>query len=197
MLTGLGNFVLAEWLDLQLVFIVGACLFWLGFVVRRAHADPEILARWGFTARDFGRSLALLAPAAMLAMAGFIAYGIWIGGPTLHWHIVLIMLLYPVWGLVQQFLVVALFAGNLQRRARISERRIVLLTALLFAAAHAPSLPLAAAAFCLAAVTTTVYFRTRNLWALGLFHGWFATGLYFFALGRNPWREVVCARLWP
>ena len=35
------------------------------------------------------------------------------------------------------------------------------------------------AAFALALVTTTVYFRTRNLWALGIFHGWFATGLYF------------------
>jgi hypothetical protein len=42
-----------------------------------------------------------------------------------------------------------------------------------------------------------VYFRTRNLWALGIFHGWFATGLYFFVLGRDPWTVVVSGRAWP
>jgi membrane protease YdiL (CAAX protease family) len=102
-----------------------------------------------------------------------------------------------VWGLVQQFLIVALLAGNLRKHSRIPQRWIVLLTALVFALAHAASVPLAVAAFFLAAVTTTIYFRTRNMWALGLFHGLFATGLYFLALGQDLWTEVVSARQWP
>jgi uncharacterized protein len=197
LLTGLGHFVLAGWLDLRLAFIVVACLFWAGFVAWRARSDRTVLAAWGLTAAGFGRSLRLLIPALVLSLACFGAYGWWTGSLLWHRHIVLIGLLYPAWGLVQQFLVVALLAGNLMRHTRIPERWLALATALAFAAAHAPSASLAASAFCLAVITTTSYFRTGNLWALGLFHGWFATGLYFLALGRNPWQEVVSARLWP
>jgi hypothetical protein len=197
LLTGLGNFVLAEWLGLRLAFVVGACLFWMGFVAIRALADASVLAEWGVSTRNLGRSLGLLAPVAVLAVFFFIAYGMFTGSLLMHWHIVLIFPLYSMWGLVQQFLIVALLAGNLRKHSRIPQRWIVLLTALVFAGAHASSVPLTVAAFFLAAVTTTVYFRTRNLWALGLFHGLFATGLYFFALGQDLWTEVVSARLWP
>lgn len=197
LLTGLAHFALDGWLGLRLVFIVGTCLFWVGFVVVRARADAAVLAEWGFSGSGFRRSLEPLIPALVLAALCFVGIGLWRGDLLLHGHIVLVGLLYPAWGLVQQFLIVALIANNLRKQTRIPERWLVLLTASLFAAAHAPSLPLAAAAFCLASITTTVYFRARNLWVLGLFHGWFATGLYFFALGRDPWQEVVLARLWP
>ena len=197
LLTGLGNFVLADWLGLRLAFVVGACLFWIGFVAIRASADASVLAEWGFTTRNLGRSLTLLGPVAALALICFIAYGMFTGSLFMHWHVALIFPLYSVWGLVQQFLIVALLAGNLRKLSRIQERWIVLLTAFLFAVAHAASIPLMGAAFFLAVVTTTVYFRTRNIWALGLFHGVFATGLYFFALGQDLWAEVVSARMWP
>lgn len=197
LLTGLAHFALDSWLGLHLVFIVGAILYWVGFVVVRARADAAALAEWGFSRSGCRRSLELLIPAAILATVCFVGIGLWRGDLLLHWHILLIGLLYPAWGLVQQFLVVALVANNLRKHTRIPEQWLVVLTASLFAAAHAPSLPLSAAAFCLASITTTVYLRARNLWVLGLFHGWFATGLYFLALGRDPWQEVVLARLWP
>jgi hypothetical protein len=197
LMTGLGNFVLADWLGLRLAFVVGACLFWIGFVAIRASADATALGAWGFTRRDLGRGLSDLAPVALLAVLVFVAYGMFTGGLLLHWHIALIFPLYCVWGLIQQFLIVALLAGNLKKHTRMPQRWIVLLTALVFAGAHAASVPLTVAAFFLAAVTTTVYFRTRNLWALGLFHGLFATALYFFALGQDLWTEVVSGRLWP
>lgn len=197
LLTGLGNFLLADWLDLRLSFIAGACLFWTLFVAIRVTANPALLREWGFTTRNLGRSLALLAPVLIAATAAFAAYGALAGRSVLNWHILPIGLLYPVWGLVQQFLVVALLAGNMRKHSRIPERWIVLLSSLIFAAAHVPALPLVAAAFFLGVVATTVFFRAGNLWALGLFHGWFATGLYYLVLGRDLWREVVSARLWP
>jgi hypothetical protein len=197
LLTGLGNFLLARWLDRQLAYIAAACLFWTGFVVVRTVADSSILAEWGFSSRNFGRSLTLLLPATVMSLSGFVAYGMLTGNMVMHWNFVLIWLLYPFWGLVQQFLVVALLAGNIKKHSRIPEWGIVFMTALVFAAAHIPSVPLVVAAFFLAVVTTSVYFRTHNLWALGLFHGWFATGLYFFVLGQDPWKEVISTRLWP
>jgi hypothetical protein len=139
----------------------------------------------------------LLAPIMLLTAFGFAAYGKFTGSMMLNRHILLICLLYPIWGLVQQFLIVALLAGNMKKHSRIPEAGIVLLTALIFAGVHAPSIPLIGAAFILALVTTTVYFRERNLWALGIFHGWFATGLYFLVLGRDPWTLVISGRMWP
>ena len=197
LLTGVTHFLVAGWQDLQLVYIVGVSLFWIGYVTRRTRSDPTILGEWGFTRRNLGKSLAWLAPAALFVVITFAIYGALAGHLVLHWHIALIFLLYPFYGLVQQFLVVALLAGNLHKHGRIPKPAVIASTALIFAVAHAPSLPLMAAAFVLATLTTSEYLRTRNLIALGLFHGWFATGLYFFALGRNPWIEVVSARLWP
>jgi hypothetical protein len=197
LLTGLGNFVLATGFDRQLTYVVGACLFWTGFVAVRAIADFSDLGEWGFSSRNFGRSVTLLLPAMVLTVSGFAAYGLLTGRILMNWHFVLICLLYPLWGLVQQFLVVALLAGNMKKYSRIPEWGIVLFTALVFAAAHAPSLPLVAAAFFLAVITTSVYFRARNLWTLGIFHGWYGTSLYFFVLGQDLWKEVVSTRLWP
>lgn len=196
LLTGLGNYVLAGWLGRRLAFVVGASLFWAGFVVVRAAANPAVLGEWGFRSRHLGRGITLLLPAAALVTSVFAAYGVLTGNVTMNWHFVLICLIYPIWGLVQQFLVVALLAGSLRRHSRIPEGGVVLVAALVFAVAHLPSLVLAAAAFVLALITTKVYFRTRNLWPLGLFHGWYATCLYFLALGQDPWTAVVATRLW-
>ena len=190
-LTGLGNILLAEWLNLQSVYVVAACLFWAGFIAVRAAADRSVLTEWGFAKRGFGRSMALLSPFMLLSVLGSAAYGKFTGSMVLHWHMVLVLLLYPIWGLVQQFLVVSLLAGNIRKYSRYPEPVIVLLTASVFALAHASSLPLVGASFCLALVTTTIFFRTRNLWALGIFHGTFGTCLYFFVLGRDPLLEIL------
>jgi uncharacterized protein len=191
LLTGLGNILLADWMDLQLVYVVAACIFWTGYVASRSARDEAVLVEWGFTKRGFGRSIALLTPFMLLSVSGFAAYGIFTGNMVLNWHIFLLLLLYPFWGLVQQFLVVALIAGNIRRFSRYPESVIVLLTASVFAMAHASSIPLSGASFFLALVTTTVYFRIRNLWALGLFHGLYGTCLYYFVLGRDPLLEII------
>jgi len=36
-----------------------------------------------------------------------------------------------------------------------------------------------------------LFLKYRNLWALGLFHGWLAAVFYFLALGRDPWLELI------
>lgn len=191
LLTGLGNLILADWLDLQLVYVVAASLFWTGFVLVRASADPSAPADWGFTKRGFGRGIRLLTPFMLLSVLGFAAYGRFTGSMTLHWHILPVLLLYPLWGLVQQFLVVALIAGNIRKHSRLRLSFTIILTALLFAAAHASSPALTGASFVLALITATVYFRTGNLWAPGIFHGLFGTCLYYFVLGRDPLMEII------
>jgi len=97
-----------------------------------------------------------------------------------------------VWGLVQQFLVVALLARNLGETRRGVAIAVAII---LFAAVHLPSLPLAGLGMAIGVYCTVSFFRTPNLWLLGLFHGWFATLVYVFVLQKDPWADVITAAL--
>ena len=44
--------------------------------------------------------------------------------------------------------------------------------------------------FILALLYTIVYLRERNLFALGLFHGWLGALFYYTVVGRDPFMEV-------
>ena len=196
-LTGAGHLVLTTWLGKQMVFTISAILFWICFVGVRVHRDPTVLRRWGFTREGFWQSVRMLLPfgvAAGLAMAG---YGLLAGTWIFTWRIFLLLVLYPPWGLVQQFLVVGLLAGNLRKDGRLPEWGIILVVSLLFAAIHLPSIPLVIVAGLMAAVTTPVYFRTGNLYALGLLHGWIGSIAYFFVLGSDPLADLVRGGIWP
>jgi membrane protease YdiL (CAAX protease family) len=196
-ITGVGHLVLTTWLGKQMVFTITAILFWICFVGVRVHRDPSVLRRWGFTREGFWQSVRMLLPfgvAAGLAMAG---YGLLVGTWIFTWRIFLLFVLYPPWGLVQQFLVVGLLAGNLRKHGRLPEWAIILVVSVLFAAIHLPSIPLVIVAGLMAAVTTPVYFRTGNLYAPGLLHGWLGSIAYFFVLGSDPLAELIRGGIWP
>jgi membrane protease YdiL (CAAX protease family) len=114
------------------------------------------------------------------------------GTLRLHAHLVPLLLLYPLWGLVQQFLVQALVAANLVRvRGALGSRTaVVSVCAVLFGVVHLPDLALAVATFVLGVAFTVIYLRHRNLWPLGLYHGWLGAIAYFWVLARDPWQEV-------
>ena len=44
--------------------------------------------------------------------------------------------------------------------------------------------------FVLALLYSAVYLRERNLYALGLFHGWLGALFYYTVVGRDPFMEV-------
>ncbi|MGI9544705.1 MAG: CPBP family glutamic-type intramembrane protease, partial [Cyclobacteriaceae bacterium] len=93
---------------------------------------------------------------------------------------------------IQQFLVVGLVAGNMRdlEGKNVPLSIIVVVTSITFSVVHLPSLLLVLATLLLAIVYTLHYLRTRNLWTLGLFHGWLGGLFYFIVLGRDPWVEV-------
>jgi len=108
------------------------------------------------------------------------------------WHILPILITYPIWGVIQQFLVIALVAGNLQDLESISIKKpiTIFITALIFGAIHYPYNWLIAGTFKLALFYGYVYLKERNVWVLGLFHGWLG-GLFFYSVvNRDPFLEV-------
>jgi uncharacterized protein len=131
---------------------------------------------------------------ALLVTAG---YGLLAGKPLFTWRFFLLLLLYPAWGLMQQFLVVGMFAGAIRKHGRLPEWAIIAVTSLLFAAVHLPSIPLVVLAGLMGAIATSVFFQAGNLFALGLFHGWTASFTYFFVLGIDPLTALLEGGLWP
>ena len=196
-LTGAGHLILTTWLGKQMVFTISAILFWICFVGIRVHRDRSVLRRWGFRSEGFRQSVRMLLPFGVTAALAMVGYGLLAGTWIFTWRIFLLLVLYPPWGLVQQFLVVGLLAGNLQKDGRLPEWAIIPVVSLLFAAIHLPSIPLVIIAGLMVAFAIPVYFRTGNLYALGLLHGCIGSLAYFFLLGSDPLADLVRGGIWP
>jgi hypothetical protein len=83
-------------------------------------------------------------------------------------------------------------ATNLERTAWPGARTsaLVLVCASLFGLVHLYEPPLAAATFVLELPTVWLYLRQRNIWPLGVLHGWLGTFFYLWVLDRDLWREA-------
>jgi uncharacterized protein len=191
--TGMCKFIFVDLLPLKSWYIGATCLFWIAYVVIQCRKDKSILKYWGFTRSGFQKTILLFLPFAALCVMAFVAYGLVQDTLIFNWHLVPVLLLYPLWGVIQQFLIVALIAGNLKdlKNIHVPSPLIVVVTSVIFSIVHYPSLLLIAATFVLALLYTPVYLRHKNLWALGIYHGWLACFFYFFVLGRDAWLEVI------
>ncbi len=191
-LTGLGKIAFMDILNWRLPFISIAVLAWTAYVVYRSRRVPGMLRYWGFRIDNSRASLRILLPIAIAAVVAFLVIGYFRGTINLTWHIFPVLLLYPIWGTIQQFLVIGLVAGNLRdiRSSRLSIHVIVFLTALLFGLVHYPSHWLMSGTFLLALLYGYVYLRVRNVFILGLFHGWLGAVFFYTVVGRDPFLEV-------
>ena len=181
-------FLVSRYLRLQGLFVPVAAAFWISFVLYRARGDWRVLRAWGFrldTLRPaFGAATAFSLPiVGAMALVAFRRRAL--SFPT---HGLILLALYPVWGVVQQFLVQALLVQNLERS--LPRYGLILIGSCLFAVVHIPELPLMLATFGLGLVYVPLYLHYRNLWPLGLYHGWLGTFFYLWVLGRDPWVET-------
>lgn len=190
--TGLGKFVFMDLLKWKLPFIVVAMMCWAIYVLRRGKQGKNILRYWGFRIDNFGAVTHRVLPFGVVTVAAFFVIGYFQHTLNMSWHIFPILLLYPLWGVVQQFLVIGLVAGNLQdmRVTRLGTTAIIVLTAALFGLLHYPYWWLVAGTFMLALFYGFVYLKARNVYVMGLFHGWLG-GLFFYTVvNRDPFAEV-------
>jgi hypothetical protein len=191
--TGLGKFLFVDVLNLKFYYVISACMFWIIYVVLRARTLPGIFSYWGFRKKGFKESLKIMLPLSAVVVTSFVIIGIINKTIIFNWHIIPILILYPCWGTIQQFLIIGLINRNLTdlKKTKLSRGVITLFAASLFAIVHFPSWPLIGATFLLAIFYSFIYLRFNNLWMLGLFHGWLGGLFYFFLLNRDPWLEFI------
>ena len=192
--TGLLKYVFTDWFNLRSFYIGAVCIFWIVYIYRRYRVNKQILQQWGFRKDHFRQTFLFITPFALVMVAAIAWYGIYYNAIFLNWHVIPVFIFYPAWGIIQQFLMLSLVAGNLQliSKVKITTPQIILLTSVVFALVHYPVIPLMVFTFFMELIFLIAWFRWRNLWPLGLYHGWVASLLLFFVLGRDLWNE-----LWP
>ena len=192
LLTATGKFIFLNGLEWRLGFISVVCLFWAGYIVYRYKKDNQILSYWGLTTNGFKSTFLQLLPLVVGCIIVFIIVGHRMEANVLNWTVIPIMLLYPIWGILQQFLVLSLFGKNLDELHawKIPRNVVILVTAILFSIVHYPFPILMVGTFLLAIVYTILFFRGKNLLVLGIYHGWLAAFFFYTVLGRNSWGEV-------
>jgi uncharacterized protein len=191
-LTGAGKFVFMDWLQWRLPFILTAILGWTVYVLARQKQVPGILRYWGFRTDNFGKVLKMVLPFGIVSVIAFFLIGYYLQSINLSWHIIPVLLLYPIWGVIQQFLVIGIVAGNLKdiQKKQFPDVLIIPLTASLFGILHYPFYWLIGGTFVLALFYGYIYLRARNVYVMGIFHGWLGALFFYTVVGRDPFAEV-------
>jgi hypothetical protein len=188
-LTSAAHFLFENVWHLKGPFIAVAGVSWLGYIAWRGRQPGQTRA-WGFRTDTLWPSLMANTGLMLVSISGMGVYGLSHerGAPSAGFFYLLG--LYPLWGLIQQFLLCALVAANLKRLLR-NQPGTVLLSGVLFGLAHSPDWLLVGLTTVAACFWTAFYLRWPNLWVQGVAHGWLGAAAYFFVLGRDPWRELV------
>ncbi len=191
-LTATGKFFFMDYLNWKLLFVVVAIFGWISYIIYRNKATKDVSYYWGFRIDNFRTVSRKMLPFGLLSVAIFICIGVYRNTINISWHIIPILILYPIWGIIQQFLLIALTAGNLQdiKGHPFNKAAIIVFSALLFAAVHYPFIELIIATFILVVFYEVIYLKERNIYMLGLFHGWLGGFFYYMVLGRDPFLEV-------
>jgi hypothetical protein len=144
----------------------------------------EVRAEWGTRRAGFGACLRGTVPLLLLGTAVCLLIGLYRGFVAVDLHLLVTVLLYPLWGVAQQFLVLSLFARNLDALG-VPRAAVLAVAALGFACVHAPNWPQVAATLVLGAWCAHLFFAHRNLWPLGLAHGVLGALFYRWVLGTD------------
>ncbi|MFK7781022.1 CPBP family intramembrane glutamic endopeptidase [Psychroserpens sp.] len=191
-LTALGKFIVMDFLNWRLPFVIVAILSWSIYVCYRYKKDQLVLKDWGFRLDNFKAVFKMMMPFTALSVFSFFIIGYVQGTINLSWHILPLLITYPIWGTIQQFLTIGLIAGNLNtlRHVKLSKISVILITAVLFSLVHYPINWLMIGTFVLGLVYGYIYLKSKNLYVLGLLHGWLGALFYYTVVNQDPFADV-------
>lgn len=177
------------------VFVPCCVVGWVGYGAARARRDRSLLDAWGLRPTAHLATLGpLVAVGIGVGAAGLAAIGLAGGSLRTPERLGLSLALYPVWGLVQQWIVQVLVVDNVRALTGAPLPALAALGAVGFGAVHLAHPSLVAATAALGAVYVLLFQRWRNLWPLALAHGWLGTLFYAWVLGFDPLAELLRGR---
>ncbi|BAO74886.1 CPBP family intramembrane glutamic endopeptidase [Winogradskyella sp. PG-2] len=191
-LTAIGKFLFVDYLNMRLPFVLITIFGWSSYVWYRYKKDSLVLKDWGFRLDNFKSVLKLVLPFAIISILSFFLIGYFQGTLNMTWHILPLLITYPIWGSVQQFLTIGLVAGNLNslKSLKLKKGVIICSTAILFSVVHYPSSWLMLGTFILALFYGYVYLKIKNIYVLGVCHGWLGALFYYTVVNQDPFADV-------
>lgn len=165
-------------------------ILWSGYVVWRLVRTPALEDQWGLGKEHFLEAVHHSLPFLVLASIFLVGYGGLQGHfplPPTFW---VSCLLYPFFGVAQQFALQVLVAKNLGPLVPHHVLRAIFVGGL-FSLAHAPNYHLMILTFPMGVVLTRIYTVHPNLWAIGSVHGVIGALTYYVVLGLDPGAEIV------
>lgn len=168
-----------------------AALIVVGYVAMMIikHERP-LLRQWGLRTDTFHRSIVPYGVCTLIAAAGLYGYGSVMGHTPLPYGFWYVLALYPLWGMAQQCVLQNFLAKNLTALIPSILFRS-LITGLLFACAHLPSIALFIVAFGAGVIFTWLFDRYPNLFALSIAHGILGALVFHLVLGQDQWRILM------
>ena len=191
-LTAIGKFIFMDYLNWRLLYVVFAITSWLLYIIYRHKIEKGIIRYWGFRTDNFISVLKLMMPFGIISIILFLGIGYYQNTINITWHILPLLITYPIWGSIQQFLIIGLIAGNLNdlNNKKLSKGLVIFITAILFSVVHFPSIWLMIGTFILALFYGYVYLKEKNIYAMGALHGWLGALFYYTVVNRDPFQEV-------
>lgn len=191
--TGAGKITFINILKLHAVYILSAILFWSAYFIYRVSKEKNLINYWGLSFSNIRPTFRIVAIIGSIAIAMFIAYGIYFNTIILSWNLLFVLLTYPFWGLVQQFMTMSILANNLRdyKDRKLSYTMVILITSFMFAVVHFPSVPLVVATFFMALFYSVIFLNKRNIIPLGFFHGIMGGLFFYFILKKDTWSIFI------
>jgi len=170
------------------LLVVPLVAAWGAYIAVRSRVDPGAVAEWGLRREGLGPASVAVGGVMAAGLAAMAAIGWWLGAPVPPAHAALCLVVYPVWGLVQQLMVQGLVTGNLTRWPRPLGHPAVatVVSAVAFGLVHWPRPELMVGTFALGLALAPIWLRWRNLWPLAVAHGWLGTAIYYLVLMEDP-----------
>lgn len=190
--TAIGKFIFMDFLEWRLAYILVVILFWGFFIRARLRGNPTLLKHWGFRVDNFKASLKMVIPFIILSSLLCFFIGYLQNSLNLNWHIFPLLLLYPIWGIIQQFLLLSLLSGNFKdmKKTNFSNPQIIMSSSLIFGLIHLPTPWLVIGTFILSLVYNYIFLRIPNIYSLGVFHGWMAALFFYTVVDKDPFNQV-------
>lgn len=176
-------------LHLKLQFLIPCAALWIGYFIHRLAKERTLAAEWGLRFDNLPAAAPPILGVFGAGALGLFAWHVAVGGGGMPRGAWILFLIYPVWSFIQQFVLQALVASNLERLG-LARAAIVPIAAALFGLAHLPDWPLAALCAVAGLAWTTLYLRFRHLPLIALTHAWLGSLAFYWVLQRDPWGEM-------
>jgi hypothetical protein len=177
-------------LDASRIFNSIAFAAGLAYLVWRASTTQALLYRWGFRVSNFWTAFCSHLPFFACATVALLIWGGISGRLPLPGTFWVAALLYPFFGVAQQFIVQNLLMANLRGLIR-RPGLCALAAAFLFCLSHLPRIALSTWALIAGFFLTLAYQRHPNLWAIGIVHGLLAALAFHTVFAEDPGARIL------